>query len=174
MTTLRTAHTGDLTRHDLLDARRLLDAAFDDFSDQSWEHGLGGMHALVRDDAGELVAQGAVVQRRILHNGRSLRVGYVEAVAVRPDRQRQGFGGQVMTALERIIDRAYDLGALSASDEGQRLYIAHGWQEWKGGVGTLSPEGMRLLPDEDPPMLWGAHLDPTYDLLIDWRDGDVY
>nr|WP_224058395.1 GNAT family N-acetyltransferase [Streptomyces kanamyceticus] len=175
MTSLRTAHTSDLTPSDLVDTRRLLDAAFEgDFSDQAWEHGLGGIHALVRDDWGDLVAHGSVVQRRILHNGHSSRVGYVEAVAVRPDRQRQGLGGQVMDALERIIDKAYDLGALSASDEGQRLYIARGWQEWKGAVGTLGPDGVLLLPDEDPPLLWGANLDPTYDMLIDWRDGDVY
>ncbi|MFE0177145.1 GNAT family N-acetyltransferase [Streptomyces sp. NPDC059002] len=175
VTTPRTAHTSELTQDDLLDARRLLDAAFDgDFSDHDWEHGLGGMHALVRDASGALVAHGSVIQRRILHNGRSLRIGYVEAVAVRPDRQRQGLGGQVMGSLERIIDRAYDLGALSASDEGQRLYLARGWQEWKGAVGTLGPDGVLHMPDEDPPLLWGADLDPAHELLIDWRDGDVY
>ncbi|ATL30703.1 GNAT family N-acetyltransferase [Streptomyces formicae] len=175
VTTLRTAHTSDMTRGDLLAARRLMDAAFEgDFSDQDWEHALGGMHALVRDEQGDLVAHGAVVQRRILHNGRSLRVGYVEAVAVRPDRQRQGLGGQVMGGLERIIDTAHDLGALSASDEGQRLYLGRGWQEWKGAVGVLGPDGVLLMPDEEPPLLWGADLDPAHELLIEWRDGDVY
>lgn len=173
---LRTSHTSELTPGDLGAARALLDQAFDgDFSDQDWDHGLGGVHALVHDGAGALVAHGSVVQRRLLHAGRSLRVGYVEAVAVRPDRQRQGLGGLVMGALERVVERAYDMGALSASDEGQGLYLRRGWTPWKGPVGTLGPTGPALMPDEEPPLLWGgAALDPEHALLIDWRDGDVF
>ncbi|MFD9908474.1 GNAT family N-acetyltransferase [Streptomyces sp. NPDC059063] len=174
-TTLRTAHTADLDPADIAAARALMDLAFDgDFSDEDWDHGLGGMHVLVHDADGFLLAHGSVVQRRVLHNGRSLRAGYVEAVAVRPDRQRQGLGGQVMSALERIVERGYDLGALSPSDEGEKLYLAHGWVTWNGRVGTLGPEGVEHMPDEDPPMLWGADLDPAHPLLIDWRDGDVF
>ncbi|QES44028.1 aminoglycoside 2'-N-acetyltransferase [Streptomyces venezuelae] len=175
VTTLRRAHTSDLTAAELRDARALMDAAFDDdFSDHDWEHGLGGVHALIHDETGALLAHGAVVQRRILHDGRSLRIGYVEAVAVRPDRQRQGLGGQIMGALEQVIDAAYELGALSASDDGARLYLSRGWQEWKGAVGTLGPTGVIHMPDEEPPLLWGADLDPAHEILIDWRDGDVY
>ncbi|MEV0125172.1 GNAT family N-acetyltransferase [Streptomyces sp. NPDC050703] len=175
MTTLRTAHTSELTAAELRAARSLLDEAFDgDFGDQDWDHGLGGVHALVHDVTGALLAHGSVTQRRVLHDGRSLRVGYVEAVAVRPDRRRQGLGGRVMGALEHVIDRAYDLGALSASDEGARLYLGRGWAEWKGAVGTLGPRGPVVLPDEEPPLLWGADLDPAHGLFIDWRDGDVY
>ncbi|MEU2560251.1 GNAT family N-acetyltransferase [Streptomyces longispororuber] len=168
-------HTAGLAPAELAAARALMDLAFEgDFSDEDWDHGLGGMHALVHDSQGELLGHGAVVQRRVLHNGRSLRAGYVEAVAVRPDRQRQGIGGQVMTALEGVIERAYDLGALSPSAEGEKLYRAHGWVTWTGPVGTLGPDGVRLMPDEDPPMLRGAALDPAHPFLIDWRDGDVY
>ncbi|MEI5101391.1 GNAT family N-acetyltransferase [Streptomyces sp. PmtG] len=174
-TTLRTAHTAALTAADVTAARALMDLAFEgDFSDEDWDHGLGGMHALVHDAEGLLLAHGSVVARRVLHNGRSLRVGYVEAVAVRPDRQRQGLGGRVMTALEEIVDRAYDLGALSPSEGAEKLYRAHGWQTWTGTVGTLAPWGTELMPDEDPPMLWHADLDPAHPLLIDWRDGDVF
>ncbi|MEV8019329.1 GNAT family N-acetyltransferase [Streptomyces sp. NPDC086554] len=174
MTTLRTAHTSDLTAAELRAARDLLDDAFGgDFSQQDWDHGLGGVHALVQDETGALLAHGSVVQRRVLHHGRSLRVGYVEAVAVRPALQRQGLGGQVMGALERVIDGAYELGALSASAEGERLYLDRGWVEWKGTVGALGPDGVLHLPDEDPPLLWGADPDPSYELLFDWRDGDI-
>ncbi|WP_055529667.1 GNAT family N-acetyltransferase [Streptomyces alboniger] len=173
---LRTCHTSGLAATDLRAARALLDEAFDgDFSDQDWDHGLGGVHALVHDAAGALLAHGSVVQRRVLHNGRSLRVGYVEAVAVRPDRRRRGLGGLVMGALERVIDGAYELGALSASDEGAGLYLARGWREWQGEVGTLGPAGAVLMPEEDPPLLWGSvDPDPAHPFLIDWRDGDVF
>lgn len=172
---LRTAHTADVPAVELRAARALMDLAFEgDFSDADWAHGLGGMHALVQDADGTVLAHGSVVQRRVLHDGRSLRVGYVENVAVHPGRQREGLGGQVMSALERIVDGGYDLGVLSPSDEGLRLYRAHGWVTWPGLVGTLGPRGVEHMPDEDPPMLWNADLDPAHPLLIDWRDGDVF
>ncbi|MFM9662835.1 GNAT family N-acetyltransferase, partial [Streptomyces scabiei] len=84
--------------------RALLDAAFDDgFDEEDWEHALGGLHVLAHDGTG-LLAHGSVVMRRALHRGRWLRVGYVEAVAVRADARRRGLGGQVMGALERYVD----------------------------------------------------------------------
>lgn len=176
--TPRTAHTADLTPVELRAVRALLDDAFDgDFSDEDWDHGLGGMHALVHDDAGRLVAHGSVVMRRVRHRDRWLRVGYVEAVAVRSDARRTGLGGRVMAELERVIDRAYDAGMLSASDEGAALYAARGWKRWSGRVCALGPEGVVRLPDEEGttfvrPALAGP-LDPAFELVFDWRDGDV-
>ncbi|KMS75513.1 aminoglycoside 2'-N-acetyltransferase [Streptomyces viridochromogenes] len=176
--TPRTAHTADLTSDELRAVRALLDDAFDgDFSDEDWDHGLGGVHALVHDDAGRLVAHGSVVMRRVRHRERWLRVGYVEAVAVRPDARRTGLGGRVMAELERVIDRAYDAGMLSASDEGAALYAARGWTVWSGRVCALGTEGVMHLPDEEGttfvrPALAGP-LDPAFELVFDWRDGDV-
>ncbi|MFI6012880.1 GNAT family N-acetyltransferase [Streptomyces sp. NPDC051243] len=176
--TPRTSHTADLTPAELRAIRALLDEAFDgDFSDEDWDHGLGGMHALVHDDAGRLLAHGSVVMRRVRHRDRWLRVGYVEAVAVRPDARRTGLGGRVMAELERVIDRAYDAGMLSASDEGAALYAARGWEVWSGRVCALGPEGVVRLPDEEGstfvrPALAGP-LDPAFELVFDWRDGDV-
>ncbi|QWB22897.1 MULTISPECIES: GNAT family N-acetyltransferase [Streptomyces] len=175
---VRTAHTADLAPAELAAVRALLDAAFEgDFGDDDWDHGLGGMHALVHDDSG-LAAHGAVVMRRVGHRGRWLRAGYVENVAVRSDARRRGLGGRIMGELERVVERAYDLGALSASDDGARLYTSRGWRLWSGEVHALSPrEGDIRLPDEEDstyvrPALAGA-LDPAHALLFDWRDGDV-
>ncbi|MDO0911544.1 GNAT family N-acetyltransferase [Streptomyces sp. DT2A-34] len=176
--TPRTVHTADLTTAELRAIRALLDDAFDgDFSDEDFEHGLGGMHALVHDDAGRLVAHGSVIMRRVRHRDRWLRVGYVEAVGVRPDARRTGLGGRVMAELERVIDRAYDAGMLSASDEGAALYAARGWEVWGGRVCALGPQGVVRLPDEEGstfvrPALAGP-LDPAFELVFDWRDGDV-
>ena len=85
---LRTAHTADLDPAARAAARTLLDEAFHgDVTDADWEHALGGVHALVWDGP-TLIGHGSVIQRRLLHRGRALRAGYVEAVAVHPDRQR--------------------------------------------------------------------------------------
>ncbi|AIS00692.1 GNAT family N-acetyltransferase [Streptomyces glaucescens] len=177
MTTARTAHTADLTPAGLGAVRTLLRDAFDgDFSDEDWDHTLGGVHALVHDERG-LAAHGAVVMRRVRCGGRWLRVGYVEGVAVRRDVRRQGLGGAVMAALEGVIARAYDLGALSASDAGAALYTARGWRAWRGPISALGPDGIVRLPEEEgstyvwpaPPAASG----PQAGLVFDWRDGDV-
>ncbi|MFF5005424.1 GNAT family N-acetyltransferase [Streptomyces phaeochromogenes] len=174
---LRTAHTADLTPAELRAVRTFLDDAFEgDFSDEGWDHGLGGVHALVHDGTG-LAAHGSVVMRRVLHRGRSLRTGYVEAVAVRADVRRTGLGGRIMAALEGVVDRAYALGALSASEAGAALYVARGWQVWPGRISALGPDGIVRLPDEEGttfvrPASAGL-LDPSHGLTFDWRDGDV-
>ncbi|MFI1357654.1 GNAT family N-acetyltransferase [Streptomyces sp. NPDC020898] len=175
--TLRTAHTADLTAAELVAARALLDAAFDDgFSGEDWEHALGGIHALVHDGSG-LLAHGSVVMRRALHRGRWLRVGYVEAVAVRADARRRGLGGRVLGALERYVDGGYDFGALSASADGSALYAARGWQLWPGRISALGPDGVVHLPEEEGSVFVrpGAvgSLDPADGLVFDWRDGDL-
>lgn len=78
-------HTAELDGGTRRAVRALLRDAFDgDFSDDDWEHALGGVHALARADD-RVVGHAAVVQRRLLHGGRALRAGYVEAVAVAAD-----------------------------------------------------------------------------------------
>ncbi|MFD3512127.1 GNAT family N-acetyltransferase [Streptomyces sp. NPDC058657] len=177
-TTLRTVHTAHLTPAELTAIRALLDVAFDgDFADTDWDHGLGGMHALITE-GGELLAHGSLVQRRVQHRESSLRTGYVEAVVVRADRRREGLGGRIMAALEEIVDRAYALGALSASDAGAALYDARGWQVWPGALAALSPVGLVPLPDEEGstyvrPAAGRSLPDAGAALIFDWRDGDV-
>ncbi|MEV4948004.1 GNAT family N-acetyltransferase [Streptomyces sp. NPDC053755] len=159
--------------------REMIVAAFDgDFSDEDWDHTLGGLHAWVEDDRG-LAAHGSVVMRRALHGGRSFRVGYVEGVAVRGDRRRQGLGGMVMAELERVIDGAYAFGALSASEEGVGFYRARGWQPWRGRIEAAGPGGIVPLPGEEDALHLRAARGralPAPDaaaLVFDWRDGDV-
>ncbi|HEV2726886.1 MAG TPA: GNAT family N-acetyltransferase, partial [Solirubrobacterales bacterium] len=96
MATVELLHTAHLPARALAAARSLLDDAFDgDFDDEDWDHTLGGLHALAWD-GGELVGHGAVVQRRLLHGGRALRTGYVEAVAVAPAHRRSGVASALM------------------------------------------------------------------------------
>lgn len=174
---LQVAHTSALDAETLGAARRLLDEVFRaEMRDSDWEHALGGMHALVWE-AAELVGHASVVQRRLMHGGRALRTGYVEGVAVRADRRRRGYGAAMMEALEEVIRRSYQLGALGASDEGAALYTSRGWQRWRGKTWVLSPNGITRTADDDGDVwvLQGeATLDLDGDLTCDWREGDVW
>jgi aminoglycoside 2'-N-acetyltransferase I len=175
--TVTVAHTAQLGPAILASARALLDEAFGgEFGDADWEHALGGMHA-VAFDGDRLVAHGSVVQRRMVHGGRAMRVGYVEAVAVAGDHRRRGLASAVMDELEQIIRGGYDLGALSASDAGAELYLSRGWQRWEGRTAALTPAGTVRTPEEDGNLFVlrvTAALDPVDELVCDWRDGDVW
>jgi aminoglycoside 2'-N-acetyltransferase I len=176
MTDVRVAHTADLSPADLTAVRELLDAAFDgDFSDEDWDHTLGGVHALAWS-GDVLVAHAAVVQRRFLYQGRALRTGYVEGVAVHADHRRQGLGAVVMGPVERVIGAAYDLGALSSSEIGIPFYEARGWRRWQGPTSALTPGGTTRTEDDDDSVyvLGATSLDLTAPLTCDWRDGDVW
>ncbi|ANW17913.1 GNAT family N-acetyltransferase [Streptomyces clavuligerus] len=172
---LRTLHTSSLTPAELTDIRALLDGCFrGDLDDDDFDHLLGGMHTLVRDAEGRMVAHGSVIMRRVRHGDRFHRVGYVEAMAVREDRRREGLGSRVMDELEGIIDRAYDFGALSASALGELLYRSRGWWAWPGRIEGIGPQGLVHLPDEEGTVLVrGAVPGDRGALAFDWRDGDV-
>lgn len=161
----------------LAEARALLDTAFEgEMTDHDWEHSLGGMHAIVSHGAA-VIGHASVIQRRLVHGGAALRTGYLEGVGVHPEWQRQGIGGQMMGALERIIEMAYDIGALGATDEAVNLYEQRGWIRWQGPLSAITPAGLVRTPDEDG---WvfvlplDRNLDFAGDLVCDWRDGDVW
>jgi aminoglycoside 2'-N-acetyltransferase I len=176
---LTRAHTSDLSSSELATIRGFLDEAFDgDFAAEDWEHALGGIHVLAREN-GTLVGHASVVQRRLVHGGTGVRTGYVEAVAVQRDRRGHGIGGDVMAAVEDVVRRAYDLGALSAGERASGLYLRRGWQRWEGPTWTLSPDGPLRTADEDGGVyVLPTHSSPRLDLsgsiACDWRPGDVW
>ncbi|MDT5334816.1 MAG: aminoglycoside 2-N-acetyltransferase [Mycobacterium sp.] len=178
--TARLVHTSDLDGETREDARQmLLDAFADgeiDFTDADWEHALGGMHALICV-RGALVAHGAVVQRRMIHQGAALRCGYLEAVAVREDWRGQGLAMAVMDALEQVLRGAYQLGALSSSEAGRHIYASRGWLPWQGPTSVLAPSGLTPTPDDDDAVFvlpLNADLDTTGEITCDYRDGDPW
>ncbi len=169
--------TIELTGADRRAVRRLLDASCTSFSDHDWEHGLGGLHALVRD-GDRVVAHASPVQRRLLvgeAGGRWLRCGYVEAVAVAVDRRRRGLGGEVMAELEAHAD-SHDVLALCASATAVDFYLARGWLPWRGPSSVLAPAGLTATPDEDGAIfVWGTSgVDLDAPIVCDWREGDVW
>jgi aminoglycoside 2'-N-acetyltransferase I len=176
MVELRTGHTADLAPETLAAVRALLDRVFEDMSDHDWDHALGGVHALVWED-GELIGHASVIQRRLLHGGRALRAGYVEGVAVRPDRRRRGHGAGLMKALERVVRGAYEVGALGATDAAAAFYTALGWEAWQGPTSALTPTGIVRTANDDGSIYVlrvAAPIDPGAELICDWRDGDVW
>jgi aminoglycoside 2'-N-acetyltransferase I len=177
MARLVTGHTADLEPGVLAAAHQLVAAAFGDLmNEHDWDHALGGVHALVWE-GDELVGHASVIQRRLLHEGRALRAGYVEGVAVDAAHRRRGHAGAMMEALERVIRGGYDLGALCAADAAARIYAARGWEVWRGPTSALTPSGVVRTPEEDGAVhvLRGTvPLDLAGEITCDWRDGDVW
>jgi aminoglycoside 2'-N-acetyltransferase I len=175
--TARLVHTADLESEARQRAYEMVNAAFaGEFTDTDWEHTLGGMHALIWHH-GAIIAHGAVVQRRLLYRGAALRCGYVEAVAVREDWRGQGLAIAILDACEQVIRGGYQLGALSSSDRGRRLYTSRGWLPWRGPTSVLAPTGTTRTPDDDGSVFVlpvGIDLDASAALACDWRDGDVW
>jgi aminoglycoside 2'-N-acetyltransferase I len=172
---VRTAHTADLDATTLAAARTLLEDVFDgELTAEDWEHCLGGVHALAYEGE-ELVGHAAVVQRRLRYDGRALRTGYVEGVGVHRDHRRHGHADALMDALERIVRRAYDVGALGASDAATALYAKHGWRAWEGPLSAITPTGLVPTPDEAGWILvLTDELDLTRPLACDWREGELW
>jgi aminoglycoside 2'-N-acetyltransferase I len=178
---VRVAHTAELDAAALSGARTLLDEVFaGELDDSDWEHALGGVHALAyAAPGGPVIGHASVVQRRLMHGGRALRAGYVEAVGVDAGWRRQGVATSLMDAVERVIRNAYDLGALGATDAAVPFYVERGWRGWRGPSWALTPDGVVRTAAEDGAIYvlsvdGGAELALDGALMADWREGDVW
>ncbi|MCC7179469.1 MAG: GNAT family N-acetyltransferase [Acidobacteria bacterium] len=147
MADVRIVESSHLSSAERAAIRRLLDEAFSgDFSDDDWQHALGGWHAMV-GPAESVVAHAALVERRICIGTRELRCGYVEAVAVKPGRQRTGLGTAVMSAISELIRARFDIGALSTGE--WPFYERLGWERWRGPTYVRTADGRRLRTIEE-------------------------
>jgi aminoglycoside 2'-N-acetyltransferase I len=175
--TARLVHTADLDAETRVGAHQMVVDVFGrEFTDDDWDHALGGMHALICHH-GALIAHAAVVQRQLFYGGRPLRCGYVEAVAVREDWRGQGLALALMDAVEQVVRGAYELGALSASEIGRPTYESRGWLPWLGRTSVLALDGPVRTPDDDGDIFVlpvTVELDTATELMCDWRRGDVW
>lgn len=132
----------------VLDAvRALLDEAFDgDFSDEDWEHTVGGQH-VVLIDGGAVLAHAAVVPRLLEVDGRLFRTGYVEGVATALARHGEGLGSRVMTEANAHVRRTSELGALSTGRHA--FYERLGWQRWQGSTFARRAGGLARTEEDD-------------------------
>jgi aminoglycoside 2'-N-acetyltransferase I len=177
---VRRVATAELTPGEVVAIRALVDDAFagdehGGFTDDDWEHALGGTHFLA-EEAGRIVGHAAIVERDIRVGGMALRTGYVEAVATAVERQGSGIGTRMMRAVEEDLE-GFELGALGTGSQG--FYRRLGWEVWSGPSSVRVEAHERPTPEEDgyimvrrtavtPP------LDPTAPISCDWRPGDVW
>jgi aminoglycoside 2'-N-acetyltransferase I len=179
MAELRSVATTELSGAELEALRRLLDQAFGGrFGEDDWRHTVGGRHLLAVEE-GEVVAHAAVVARTMVAGGRRLRTGYVEGVATRPDRRRQGLAVLVMGAANRVIRQGYRLGALSDGSGIQGFYERLGWERWQGPTFVATAAGPLRTADDDGSVLvlrtpTTGDLDLARSLVCDWREGDAW
>jgi aminoglycoside 2'-N-acetyltransferase I len=155
--------------------RHLLDQAFDgDFSDEDWEHTLGGWHVIVADSAAVL-SHAAVVPRILEVADRPLRTGYVEGVATAPGRQGAGLGSLAMTGASGLVRRDFELGALGTGRH--RFYERLGWERWRGPTfARHGSEKIRTEEDDDGVMVLrfgpSRNVDLTDPISCEARRGD--
>jgi aminoglycoside 2'-N-acetyltransferase I len=178
---LRRLSTAELTPSETPTIRALMSAAFgadeeERFSDDDWQHALGGVHFVLELD-GEIVAHAAVVERAIRVGDLPLRTGYVEAVATDPARQGIGLGSIVMAAVTEYIRERFDLGGLGTGRPS--FYGRLGWKVWAGPSSVRTADGDQPTPDVDGfIMVLATPSTPPLDLAApiscDWRPGDVW
>jgi aminoglycoside 2'-N-acetyltransferase I len=179
-TTVRQLTTEQLTAGEIVRIRELLWAAFpagdEGFTEDDWEHGLGGQHFVVDQD-GDIVSHASVVEREIHIGDVPLRTGYVESVATRPDRQRQGLGSALMGAATAHIRATFELGVLGTGEHA--FYERLGWHTWRGPAFVRTADGPVRTPDEEGFILvLRTPASPPFDdeapISCDWRPGDVW
>lgn len=159
----------------VVELRQLLREAFEgDFTDEDWQHTVGGCHVVAFDDEA-LVSHAAVVPRTIQAGDRAFRAGYVEGVATRPDRQREGLAAAVMAEVATVLRTRFELGVLSTSslDFYQRL----GWERWQGPTFVRTGGHLIRTEDEDDGILVlrfgpSQEADLTAPISCDSRPGD--
>ncbi|TAK00775.1 MAG: GNAT family N-acetyltransferase [Chloroflexota bacterium] len=181
---VRTISTAELTSAEVAAIRSLLWAAFERpdepdeaFTEDDWQHALGGAHVVVEVD-GEIVAHAAVVERPIEFGGRRLRTGYVEAVATHPDFQGRGYGRLAMRAANDIVARDFEIGMLGTGEHG--FYERLGWSSWRGRSYLRMDGGLVATPDDDGYLMilrtlgTPPNLDLEAAVSCDARPGDVW
>lgn len=154
-------------------------AAFNEPWDGYWESIGPGVHVIAERAGRGIVAHAAIVDRLLYPGDATLRAGYVEAVAVWPDLQRQGLGTEVMKVIDPMLDEGYELGALGTGSH--EFYARLGWVVWRGPTWIRERDGhLERSPHEDGDILvrltpmTPPGLDLSLPIAVDWRPGEVW
>jgi aminoglycoside 2'-N-acetyltransferase I len=139
--------------------RQLWDQAFGDrFTDANADHAFGGVHVLARD-SDRLIGHASAVPRMIRFGDEPWRqIGYVEAVAVDPGRQRSGVGRRTMEVLHAELASRWP-AALLSTGRATGFYESLGWHRWRGPTFTETATG--LVQNHNHGGLMILRFDPT-------------
>lgn len=154
-------------------------AAFNEDWGGYWASIGPGVHVIAEHPERGIVAHAAIVERLLYPGDATLRAGYVEAVAVWPDLQRQGLGTRVMEVIDRMLDEGYELGALGTGSHA--FYARLGWVPWQGPTWIRERDGhLTRSADEDGDIMvrrlpmTPPGLDLSLPIAVDWRPGEVW
>ena len=179
MTSIRVVPSAALSAAEWTELTNLCMAAFDESWAGYWESIGPGVHVIAEEPGVGVVAHAAIVDRLLYPGDGVLRAGYVEAVAVLPDRQRSGLGTMVMEVIDRMVDEGYELGALGTGSH--EFYARLGWVIWQGPTWIRERDGQLVRsPDEDGNIMvrrapaTPAGLDLSLPIAVDWRPGEVW
>lgn len=156
------------------DLRALLWSSFDHFSEDDWEHTLGGVHVLAMEGR-RVIGHAAVVPRRVYLGDEQIAAGYVEGVAVAAAERSSGVGSAVMREVADIIGDAELIGALSTS--AHAFYRRLGWERWRGPSFVMEEGRRRRTAEEDDgimvlPRPARGPVDLESAIAVDARSGD--
>lgn len=180
--TLRLVTSAELTAAEVARLHELMQDAFagdehGGFTQEDWQHALGGTHFLLESD-GAIVCHASVVTRELHVDGVPLMTAYVEAVATDPGLQGQGLGTQVMRAVGDFIDAGdWQIAALGTGSHA--FYERLGWLIWRGPAFVRTADGDFATPDEDGYIMVrltprSPALSPDAPISCEWRPGDVW
>ncbi|MFC8671086.1 GNAT family N-acetyltransferase [Streptomyces griseorubiginosus] len=168
-------HTEKLDEKELKELKGMLESVFgkERYTQESWEHCLGGIHYLLRY-GDKLVAHGALVPRYLRQGDMELRGVYGESMATLSDWRNLGFGTAIVALATAEIRRNYDIGVFAGSRYG--FYRRLGWDKWRGPTFVETARGIELKgPDRGAVMFWlpdHSIVDPDADLTTISRSGD--
>jgi aminoglycoside 2'-N-acetyltransferase I len=175
--TVRTFTTAEATADLLRELKTLVTRAFEPehFTDDDWDHALGGWHAVVVDDDRSLLAHAAVVARMLDVDDRPMRAGYAEGVATAAGRHNEGHGSRAMEAINDIVRREFEMGALSTGRHS--FYERLGWERWRGPTYVRENDTLVRTEEEDDGIMVLRHgpsstVDLSARLTCEARAGD--
>lgn len=175
MTGVDEMSTGDVADGLLAQIHDLLVEAFEgDFSDDDWEHTVGGRHFLVME-RDSVLSHAAVVSRVLEVGSRPLQVGYVEGVATHPTHRRRGYASAIMTAVSDHIRSDYEMGGLGT--DLFSFYERFGWERWRGRTYVRRTDGPLHTEEEHGYVMVlrfgrSADLGLCQPISCEWRSGD--
>lgn len=152
----------------------LWDSFPDDFTEDDWHHGLGGVH-VVAFEGDRPVGHASVISRTLYVGGRRCDGGYLEAVVVDAEHRGRGIGASVVRAACDIIAQRYPIAALSTSEHG--FYEQLGWDRWQGPAYVVAGTVWRRTEGEDDGIMVlrmpGCPVaDLTMSIAVEARSGD--